>query len=565
MVATKQPPETIASDPHHENLDGADGSIGSQTHRLTRPADAAQALDAPMWTVVVFVTLLPFLAIPIAHVATDSQTASGFFQYELPYYFANGRSAFERGNGVFYPNPYDPDAASPNIYVHWLPWILGYLTAKVGLDPGDLTLAATFFASIVFAVTTGCLVRLRTSRCSRLAFLMAMWGGGLLTIAGSLQAIASGDWLQTVLQFDPGQGMWFLNWGRNALFPTEAIYHALVAACWVSEIRGRQALANVFLLLLATTHPWSGLELLLTINLWRGGEWLRCRNSTTRNQLSISVTVLAVFLGYYKVWLPSFPRHAQLQSVWELNWSLSWVSAVLAYLPVVIPCAVLLRKRWRARLLNDTERFLLCALTVAVGLAFHDRLIKPVQPLHFTRGYVWMPLFLLGLPQLVDWWEAMRTRRNTMAVAASAAIVLVACSDNWIFAMVHCKRQWTHQDGFHLNSSDRALCASLHAMPQTVGKVVLTDSATLNYLLPTYAAVRPWLGHHFNTPGYPDRKETWRRCFVDGGVAIDEIPGDVDVLAVRRTRDIGVLQNSRSWRPLDISNGDWVVWKRADD
>ena len=66
-------------------------------------------------------SVLPFLAIPIAHLLSNIQTATGFFHYELPYYVANGRAALERGNGLFYPNPFDPAADAPAIYAHWLP------------------------------------------------------------------------------------------------------------------------------------------------------------------------------------------------------------------------------------------------------------------------------------------------------------------------------------------------------------------------------------------------------------------------------------------------------------
>ena len=243
--------------------------------RSTAESDSSDLLNdgpfnAPGVVLLLVVALVPFWAIPVAHLASNPQTATGFFQYELPYYVANGRAAFERGDGVFYPNPYAPSPDAPSVYVHWLPWSLGLLTAKFGFDPGDVIFTFTFFASIAFAWATWKLVALRTEpgRQQNLSFLLSMWGGGLLCVAGMIFGLANSQaWLDSVLQFDPGQGMWFLNWGRNALFPTEAIYHTLVAGCWVAEIRRQRIAANVCLLLLATTHPWSGIELLLTINL----------------------------------------------------------------------------------------------------------------------------------------------------------------------------------------------------------------------------------------------------------------------------------------------------------
>ncbi len=557
--------------------------------------------SAPRVLGLIVFSLLPFWAVPISHIASNPETATGFFNYELPYYVANGRAAFERGNGIFYPNPYDPALESPAIYAHWLPWILGQATAGCGFDPGDVILSLTFFASMGFAWATWSLVQHRTcsetqfsagtsrlsaARGSRhhchLTFLLAMWGGGLLCFAGTVTAaLQSTPWLESVLQFDPGRGMWFLNWGRNALFPTEALYHTLVACCWLAEIKGQKRVANGCLLLLATTHPWSGLELLLTINLWRGIQFFNLRSRTARNQLSISSGLLLAFLFYYKIWLSSFPQHAKLQQVWELDWSLSWTSAILAYVPVFIPCAVLVIRKLAksprdhvstgssavdlpesgqqltagtADAFSRTEQLLLCALFVATGLAFHDRIIKPVQPLHFTRGYVWMPMFLIGLPVITEWWK--RGRRGFQKYAIMLLVSAVV-ADNFVFSVVHSKRQLSQVDGFHLDTEERTLLAALH------GKrgAVLLESLELNYLLPSYADARPWLGHHFNTPGFPTRKATFDRCFHVDGLHPEDIPDDVRVLVLRRSRDVADPVESRVWQQTARST-EWSVWER---
>lgn len=528
---------------------------------------AESGFTAPRVAALMILALLPFWAIPFAHVISNPDTATGFFHYELPYYVANGRAAFERGNGVLYPNPYDPSAEAPAIYAHWLPWTFGLLTAGLGVDPGDMILTFTFFASLGFAVTTWMLVRERTTGRSDQAngFLIAMLGGGILCAGGLLLGTATNTVsptaaLDRMLSFDPGKGMWFLNWGRNALFPTEAIYHSLVALCWIAEIRQRPRLANVFMFLLATTHPWSGIELLLTINLWRGVCFLRQRDADTRNQLSISAGALIVFLIYYKVWLPTFPSHAELQSVWELNWRLSAGSAFLAYVPVLIPCVIQLRQAWQSGVWRRSEQFLLCALTVAAGLAFHDRLIKPVQPLHFTRGYLWMPLLLLGLPVLLNWWNHVRQHSFGGALLAVSVAVLMM-SDNLVFSVLHCHRQLTAEDGFHLDSDERAMLRQLNS-DEFAGGVIVTESATLNYLLPAYASVRPWLGHQFNTPNFADRKATWLHSMRDDDVDLSWISDDVDTIVIRRDRNDSSLQAAPDWQRKSLQNAVWRSWSR---
>lgn len=533
----------------------------SATDRSERPEsgrlDQRQHLPLRPWLLCVCV--LPFLSVPLAHVLSAPETATGLFHYELPYYLANGRAAFERGNGLLYPNPYDPANDAPVIYFHWLPEMAGFATAVLGADPGTFMLWLTLGAAVALAAVTRRLI-VTCLPCSEsesaVALLLVMWGGGLLVIGGALAGLMSGR--LDLLQLDPGNGLWFLNWGRNALFPTEAIYHTLTACCWLLEIRKRHHAASLVMFLLATTHPWSGLELLLTINLWRFVRLLQLRQRQQAVQLTVSATILGGFLLYYRVWLPSFEQHAALQRVWELDWSLSWTSAVLAW---GLMGTLAARRLWRdpESLRTPEVRFLLCVLVVAGGLSLHDRLMPPVQPLHFTRGYVWIPLCLLGLPLLLE-----SVRRHWRASAKSRGLLcllgLILVSDNLVFGLVHCGRQWQQQDGFHLHVHDRVLLADLHE--KFPPSVVLTDSAELNYLLPAWASQRPWLGHRFNTPDFPERQSQMRRCFADNSVSPDEIPPDVTLLVIRLSRDSQPLGDSDDWQYCSVSNASWAIWIR---
>ena len=510
--------------------------------------------------VLFFLCLIPFWSIPLAHVISQPETATGFFNYELPYYVANGRAAFDRGNGVTYPNPYLADEEAPAIYAHWLLWLMGVATAVVGVDPGDLILIATLSASVLFAWTTWQLVgvRVRGVARRRAAFAGAMLGGGLLAGGGLYSALLGGG---SLLQFDPGKGLWFLNWGRNCLFPTEAVYHAVVASCWLSEIRGRQRAANFFLVLLATTHPWSGIELLLTVNLFRGVVWLRQRDRANLTQVALSASVLVAFLVYYKIWLPTFPTHASLQQVWNLNWRVEYLTALLAWGPVAV--AALVYVRTCAARMSRADRFLLCTFVVAFSLSMHDRLINPVQPLHFTRGYVWMPLFLLGLPVWMAWGRGVLQKTQGWAqtgkLVIAATLLLLIVSDNLVFAAVHFQRQVQQADGFHLTSDERSLFAAL-GRPECAGRVTLTESEKINYLLPTWVAVRPWVGHQFNTPDYAERMHVWSACFQQERVDADSVPADVTQIVVRSDTDSQCLQ--AEWMQVPAGNARWKIWHR---
>ncbi|MBL8816187.1 MAG: hypothetical protein JNL58_09165 [Planctomyces sp.] len=515
---------------------------------LTRPATVLQILLATT----------PFLVIPVLHLASAPETATGFFHEEMPYYAANGRAAFERGNGWAYSNPYDPDPAAPAIYFHWLLWLIGSAITRWNCDPGQLNLVLTLLSAPVFSAMTWRLVSYRTTehRWRSLNFLLAMTGGGLLVI-GAFAARMTGSQpaSASLLEFDPGQGLWFLNWGRNSLFPTEAIYHCLVVACWLSELRDKPYRATLFCLLLATTHPWSGLELLLTMNAWRVWNLLKQPGRSTIRLFAVSATMLALFLAYYKWWLPGFEHHAQLQKVWELDWSLSTRSAILAYSLVCIPAVI---RSMQSQTFSRTEQFLAIALLVATGLVFHDRFIRPVQPLHFTRGYIWLPLFLLGLPVLEKAWNWLADRK--IRQIGIAAIILLMSVDNLIFSYLHAGFQFRQERGYHLTAGDRAILRHLHQYHAK--SVVLSESETLNYLMPAYAGVRPWMGHPFNTPGFQTRKQVLRGLLDRGAHSFPVIPDDVDVFLTQRGTDRRTPSLTAEWTEMDSGNGEWQVWVR---
>ncbi len=546
--------------------DAAESSVTPPSLDSGRPQDRYGPDTASRSTHVsvvgVLLAVTPFLMIPLAHLASNPETATGMFHYELPYYVANGRAVLERGHGLLYPNPYDPSEEAPAIYFHWLPELLGAAVVQGHIDPGMLMVGLTIVAAILLAVVTDRLIRVclpGRAGSDPLPLLAAMWGGGGLVLAGVVLQTLTGPSDRGLLSLDPGNGMWFLNWGRNALFPTEAVYHALVALCWMAEIRGRPFPATGWLLLLATTHPWSGLELLLTICTWRGLVlWLHRRRSDWLHLLT-AAGLLIVFLAYYRWWLPSFPSHAALQRVWELDWSLPGLSAAAAWGPVACLAGIRLATE-RGVLHRRSVRFLLCALTIALLLSLHDRFMRPVQPLHFTRGYVWMPLFLLGAPVLL---KGIRTLWGRGGIRRTAAVLLclLFTTDNVVFSLVHSQRQLHRLDGFHLDLHERALLAQLHG--RYADRIVLTDSLKLNYLLPAWTDLRPWLGHQFNTPDFPRRRRIMDQCFPDGTIVVDRIPDEVTLLVLNRRRNASPLAASGRWIDGSPANAEWVVWIRT--
>ena len=215
-----------------------------------------------------FLLLLPVTTLYVSHfLPAAGQVATGFIQYDQPYYMANAREFFDSGKfALTYANPFDQSYAAPRIYFQPHLFLLGLWMRVTGMDPGIVYVLFGFFAALACARLGIALfetyVRSR-SRYRALALVLFFWGGGLLTLTALLKhdvdILLKGSSTEAasiyLFRFDPSFGWWFFNFGRNLVFPVEAFYHALFFACVLAILRGRFALS----LLLVRQHvpPWS--------------------------------------------------------------------------------------------------------------------------------------------------------------------------------------------------------------------------------------------------------------------------------------------------------------------
>jgi hypothetical protein len=514
--------------------------------RALRPA-AAWLLAA--------VALAPFALPYVAHYAGGAG-ATGFLQVDMPYYAANGREIFERGNGWLHPNPYEPGPDPPAIYFHWFTWLLGFGIARLGLDPGTALLALGAVGALLFARVTLRIVAAVLDDPAGLVplYLLVMWGGGVLCLGRVVEnAVAGRGLADALLAHDPHGGQWFLSWGRNAVLPTEAVFHALSATILLALLRARWWPALAATAALAATHPWSGAQLLAITGAWAGVGLLR-RPGSAAILAGLAWAALATgFAWYYGRFLPSFDEHRVLSAQWTSPWTMPAASALLAYGPIGLLAA------WRCvadrRVLDARAGVLIAAFLVSLALVKHDLFLGPVQPLHFTRGYVWLPLCLLALPLVQRALLAARARRRpAVLLPVAAALSLVAVGDNAgaIGTALALPRL-----GLRLPASDREMLRWLDA--QRFDGVLLCEDPRLSYLSATYSPARPYCGHLNNTPDALTRLSQlarWRSG--DDPGAWDPPP---DAVLVRHAGG-APLPPGADWT-LRHENEDWALYARA--
>jgi hypothetical protein len=287
------------------------------------------------------------------------------------------------------------------------------------------------------------------------------------------------------------------------------------------------------MLLLAASHPFTGIQFLSIALAWGGLELVVLRSRVVPWWfVAGTAALLALHVGYYLLFLATFPEHRQLQEQWTIPWTISIPQTIFAY-GIVAGCAwARLRPAAKPRaVLNEfPNRLLVVWVLVSLALENHELFLpRAIQPIHFTRGYSWIALFLLGVPALIaaidHVWRESHVRLRVLAVAGFAFVLVL---DNVVFlgtttaqAMGARLDQPIPADsvalGFGLSGDQQALFAWMN-QPENRASVVASDDQTVGYLLTTYTPLRAWLSHNMNTPGNLQRLDELQKFYARGEI-----------------------------------------------
>jgi hypothetical protein len=500
----------------------------SLTADEVRPVPRVPGRALPAWAL--GLALITPLAVPyLTHffLRPPGQIPTGFLQYDMPSYMAKAREYFDDGAvRLSYANPSSPSYDSPPIYFQPWTFALGAVARVTGADPAAVfigfgVIAAWAYARVAVALY-GEVVGWETPA-RRLGLVLFFWGGGLLAIAGLLRVALLRLPLREVFAFDPGKGWWALNAGRNIVYPTEALYHALFLGGVYLILRGRFATSVLVALLLSACHPFTGLELALTLGVWGLVEVGFLESGVVpRGAVAGYLGVLALHLAYYLGVLALFAEHRAVMRQWELPWNLDAVHFVPAY-ALVGACAAWPIRRYRlARrfFARPRNRLFLTWFAVAFALANHEFAIRPRQPLHFTKGYIWIPLFLMGAETIVGLLgRALGDRPRWRGLLVLAAIGGVWLSDNLLWFAAFPARA-----AFGRPSADVVVTPDQRAVLRWLGRhyprhhrtLVLSQDRLIGELVITYTPLRSWVAHAYETPEVAARGAELEALFRDG-------------------------------------------------
>jgi hypothetical protein len=444
---------------------------------------------------------------------------TGFIEYDLPSYHAEGRAYFDRGFHLTYSNPY-AGYNSPAIYFQPHTFLLGLLQ-ELGLDPGItfniFGLMTLFFAAVAAVLFYIEVVGVDTTA-KKIALLCFFWGGGIFTLWGLARALFRMHRLSAVFEVEPTYGWWMLNFGRNLVYPTEAFYHGLFLFSLLALLCKRPALCLAIAAVTCASHPFTGLTLILILIAWSGLELVLRSGAASFTFFIAAIGIAALHLAYYMVWLNRFADHRALQQQWQKAWL--YPPKVFIGALILVACLAIWRLAGsRLRPLRDPcVRLFAVWFVVVFALTQHNLVIHPIQPIHFAHGYDWMALFFLGAPALLAILDFILKMPRPLARYAALALVLgLFLLDNsaWLIK--------TAINNEYLVSLTKNQSAALSWLAQNVkpGDTVVAQDGLVSYLVSTYTPALSWQGHEHNTPAMALRHEEVERVF-NAGQALPE-------------------------------------------
>jgi len=475
---------------------------------------------------------------------------TGFTTNENVLYMSYARQYLDQdAASAFYSNPFDGDPQSPRIYFQPATIALAGLM-KLGVDPG---LCFSLFGLImtVLCVYMGIKILkhlLPDNKQMSLVATLFTWGGGLTALAGLMgSTFLAGhhaeQWIDGIYLADPDKGWWGLNWGRTMFIPLEAYYHFLFLLNIYLVLKQKWKVAIVIALLLSISHPFTGIEYLLIINGWLLLEKLIYKNKNIPYWYWGAIAVVTAFhIWYYLVYLNSFPEHRLLFTQYSTGWTYSLLIAIPAYC-IVAGLSLLnmyINRPVKKFLSNPQQRLFLFWAIIAFLLSKHEWFIKPMQPIHFTRGYIWAGLFLFSLPALL--WLIKYLQNVKKLKWLLYIFIALFLSDNilWTANLLRGKND-TEWEG-HLTKDTRQVLDYLKS--NTTNKDLLVGNASLiNYLANVYTHGNSWVSHPYNTPNRAERINQMEN-YLHTGVSLPEWKGRRIVIILDKRKEAANIHSS---------------------
>lgn len=470
-----------------------------------------------------FLLTLPMVCFYMGYFFNHSPdlTPTGFIQYDNVSYIAFAKQYIDADRfSFFYSNPFSDSGSRPAIYFQPQTVLFAFLL-KSGVPPVFILIPFSLLcAFLFFRILIGIYDQLYPKGSYRtLCIIFFSWGGGLLALSGLsipfIKPIAGLDFFDQIFYADPAWGWWGLNIGRSLFISTEAWYHLIFMSAVLCVLKEKWSLCIVLLLLLSLSHPFTGIELLSIICFWVVVEKVFFQNKIPFFFAIGAFILLAFHIFFYLFYLQQFTEHKSVSEQYALNWRLRFFNMLPAYFIVgLLTLISILKLSWKKYFKLSSNRLFACWFIIAFLLANHELFIKPMQPIHFTRGYIWASLFLSGIPAIYYLFDRLKLKSwgNVAIMLAGFAFL----SDNLLWIINYTRFPKTTASESYLSKEQLEILNTVKNNSDN-STLLISSDPVLPYISTVYTKAYPWISHPYTTPFAEKKKKTYE-VFLDTGV-----------------------------------------------
>ncbi len=447
---------------------------------------------------------------------------TGLIMEDNGLYLSYARQYADAGQlNLFYTNPFNDSGNYPPIYFQTQSILLA-LMMETGISAGFVMIIfVLLFSFLCFRLVIEIYdVLVPEGKYRSLSIILFAWSGGLLALAGIpvhfIRPPDGQDFFDRIFFLDPAWGWWGLNLGRSLFITCEAFYHFffLLSILMILKKKWKTALLSIFLL--SISHPFTGVELLSILGAWLFIEKIVVRNKNIPWYFAIGAGLIMAFhLYYYLYYLNQFPEHKSVSEQFSVNWRLRFFSMIPAY-AIVAPLAFLsIFKFSKPKLFfqNTYNRLFLCWLIVVLLLANHEMFMKPMQPIHFARGYDWMGFFLLGIPALQPIFNYFnKIKRGRVLLVLFVCLFL---SDNFLWITNYIRFTNKTTSVMYISPEQKQVLALVNEKSDNKTLIVSSDFE-LSLLSAVYSKAYPWISNPYTTPFNKQKREAYYHFITTG-------------------------------------------------
>ena len=490
---------------------------------------------------------------------------TGFVQWEHMLYMCSAKEYITGNAALFYEWPILNNFHSGPVFFQPQILLLGYLWKFTHASPGIIISAFGFvFALLTLRVIIAIIEKISPGgKYNKLATLLFCWGGGILSICGmvlhfiffkgTIHNIAD-----NVFFLDPANGSWCLNFGRTLIYPLEAYYHFLFVSCiWL--ILQRKFLKTFFvMLLLIVSHPYTSIEIISITLTWISIEYFYLRkNEIKKTDLIYIATAFVLYFAYYGWFLNSLDIYKAINKLNALDWgykawhfipayALVWV---MAFLAVKNPTLL------KAHFSHSNNRLFFWWGAVAFILSVHGFAIKPVQPIHFARGYVYAGFFLFSLPAIEASIRLLSAQKIKGFIILSV-MTFIFLFDNLSWFVISSTGE--NENGVYFTKEKRDLVDFLKNT-KTKGIVIGSEkNYELSSAIQLYTDYKAWIPHPFLTFDIDDKRKALDSLLTDG--KLDATWKSTNVYLYSDKND-STLQQPNLFFKKEFENRQYIVYK----